>query len=105
MLLWIYKKSISIETIFEELDDAIEVFKRNIALYPEAANPYDSMGEAYMMAGKDELAIKNYAISIQLNPTNTNATQMIAKLQGIEIVEEVEELEDVEDVEDVEIDE
>lgn len=80
-----------------DLAAAIRVFKLNIELYPESANPYDSMGEAYMLAGEDELAIKNYAISIQLDPNNTNATKMIGKMQETrleetEVVDEEEEV-------------
>ena len=67
-----------------DLEAAIQVFKWNIELYPESANPYDSMGEAYMLAGEKDLAIENYAISLQLDPNNINATKMIGKMQGIE---------------------
>lgn len=84
-----------------DLAAAIEIFKLNIELYPESANPYDSMGEAYMLAGEDELAIKNYAISIQLDPNNSNATKMIGKMQGMEL----EEAEVEEELEEAEVEE
>jgi len=65
-------------------EDALQVFKLNVDLYPEAANPYDSLAEAYMKMGKKKLAIINYAISLQYDPGNKNATEMIQKLQAEE---------------------
>ncbi len=38
--------------------------------------------EAYMAAGSNELAIANYLRSLELNPDNTNATAMLARLRG-----------------------
>ena len=64
----------------EKLNEAIEVFKLNVEAYPEASNTYDSLGEAYMISGQKELAIKNYEKSLELNPKNTNAVEMLKKL-------------------------
>lgn len=44
----------------EQWDTAIGVFKTNIELYPEVANCYDSLGEAYMLSGNKEEAIRYY---------------------------------------------
>lgn len=63
-----------------KIKEAIEVFKLNIEAYPEAYNTYDSLGEAYMVAGEKELAIKNYAKSLELNPDNINAIRMLQEL-------------------------
>ena len=49
-------------------------------VYPDAFNPYDSLGEAYMADGQNELARTNYEKSLELNPDNTNAAQMLQKL-------------------------
>lgn len=65
-----------------KVDDAIKVFERNVQEYPNASNPYDSLGEAYMAAGKKELAIKNYEKSLELNPENKNGAEMLKKLKG-----------------------
>jgi glyoxylase-like metal-dependent hydrolase (beta-lactamase superfamily II) len=62
------------------VSEALEVFKLNVAAFPEAFNPYDSLGEAYLAAGNTELAIANYSKSLELNPDNDNARQV---LQGI----------------------
>ncbi len=66
----------------EKLDEAIEVFKLNVKLFPDEPNVYDSMGEAYMNAGKKDLAIANYKKVLELSPNNPNAKQMLEKLQN-----------------------
>jgi CubicO group peptidase (beta-lactamase class C family) len=65
----------------KRIKDAIEVFKQNVADYPQSANTYDSLGEAYMESGSRELAIKNYERSVQLNPENTNGIEALKKLR------------------------
>jgi CubicO group peptidase (beta-lactamase class C family) len=66
----------------ERLDDAIEIFKLNLEMFPEAYNTYDSLAEAYMISGNKELAIKNYKKSIELNPNNSNGIKMLQRLQS-----------------------
>ena len=61
--------------------DAIVVFQRNVHEYPQSGNVYDSFGEAYMKAGEKELAIQNYEKSLQLDPKNLNAVEMLRKLK------------------------
>ena len=65
----------------QRYEDAIEIFKMNVEMYPENTYMYDSLGEAYMKNGQTDLAIKNYAKSLELNPDNTNAVNMLEKLQ------------------------
>jgi CubicO group peptidase (beta-lactamase class C family) len=60
--------------------DAIQVFQANVALYPQDANVYDSLGEAYAAAGKRDLAVQNYEKSLALNPKNANGIAQLAKL-------------------------
>ena len=64
----------------EKVDEAIKIFELNVEMFPEAFNPYDSLGEAYMIKGDKKLAIKNYAKSLELNPQNTNAIVMLSKI-------------------------
>ena len=64
----------------KKLPEAIEIFKLNVEAYPQAFNPYDSLGEAYMVHGDKELAIANYKKSLELNPQNTGATRAIASM-------------------------
>jgi predicted alpha/beta superfamily hydrolase len=65
----------------QKLEEAIEIFKLNVKLYPDSWNVYDSLGEAYMKIGDRELAIKNLKKSIELNPQNDNAIGMLNKLR------------------------
>ncbi len=65
-----------------DVDTAIEIFKVNVAAYPDAFNVYDSLGEAYKVKGNIELAIKNYQKSYDLDNSNTNALKVIKELKG-----------------------
>ncbi|MFY9557799.1 MAG: S41 family peptidase [Blastocatellia bacterium] len=60
--------------------EAIEVFKVNVREFPKSSNVYDSLGEAYAKAGNRELAIENYRRSVELDPKNTNAIDVIKRL-------------------------
>lgn len=64
----------------EKVDEAIKIFKLNVEVYPDAANTYDSLGEAYMKHGDTELAIVNYKKTLELNPGNENATKMLSEM-------------------------
>jgi CubicO group peptidase (beta-lactamase class C family) len=66
----------------QKVKEAIEVFKLNVERFPQSFNVYDSLGEAYMVNGDKELAIKNYQKSIELNPHNENGIEILKKLQG-----------------------
>jgi hypothetical protein len=62
--------------------DAIRIFRFAVQLYPQSSNAYDSLGEAYMDAGDKAEAIANYRKSLELNPANKSATQVLAKLES-----------------------
>ncbi|HYG81980.1 MAG TPA: serine hydrolase [Pyrinomonadaceae bacterium] len=64
-----------------KVDEAIEIFKLNVEAFPSSWNVYDSLGEAYMLKGERELAIKNYRQSVELNPKNEGGIEMLKKLQ------------------------
>lgn len=76
---------------YDKIDEAIEIFKLNIEYYPASSNVYDSMGEAYMKNGDSGLAIENYKKSLDLNPANENAREMLKKL-GENITDETVEV-------------
>jgi tetratricopeptide (TPR) repeat protein len=63
--------------------EAIAVLQLNVEAYPESWNTYDSLGEAYMLAGDRERAIELYRRSLSINPGNTNGLAMLERL-GIE---------------------
>ena len=60
--------------------DAIEILILNSEVYPNSSNVYDSLGEAYMIDGNNELARLNYNKSLELNPGNENAKKMLENL-------------------------
>jgi CubicO group peptidase (beta-lactamase class C family) len=64
----------------ERIDDAIKIFLLNVEAYPEYANGYDSLAEAYAAKGEKGLAIKNYAKSLELDPNNANAVEKLNQL-------------------------
>ncbi len=47
-----------------DIEPAIEVFLYNTELYPGAANPFDSLGEAYEAAGKMKQAFEAYSTAV-----------------------------------------
>ena len=65
-----------------KMNEAIELFKANVGLYPKSSNVYDSLGEAYAKAGNKKEAIKNYEKSIQLDPNNKNGIKALEDLKA-----------------------
>lgn len=62
------------------IEDAIQILQLNVDSYPESANAYDSLGEAYLAAGNKVLAIANYQKSLELNPENTAAKVILQQV-------------------------
>jgi tetratricopeptide repeat protein/photosynthetic reaction center cytochrome c subunit len=64
----------------KDVPGAIAVFKLNAQNFPESANVYDSLGEAYLAAGDTAQAISQYQKSLQIEPKNQNAAKTLEKL-------------------------
>jgi len=62
------------------MDAAIRVFELNVASYPQSFNVYDSLAESYMKKGLKDKAVTFYKKSLDVNPANQNATDMIARI-------------------------
>ncbi|RLJ64348.1 hypothetical protein CLV86_1465 [Lacinutrix venerupis] len=62
----------------KEFDEAIELFKINVALYPESSNVYDSLADAYARKGDSLQAYNNYKKALQFNTSNDRAKRFIA---------------------------
>jgi len=60
---------------------AVRILELNTRLFPESANTYDSLGEACLVSGKRELAIKNYEKAVELNPEARNALDFLEHLK------------------------
>jgi predicted alpha/beta superfamily hydrolase len=66
----------------DEKKMALEFFKLNVENYPESYNAYDSLGEVELEFGSKEKALKNFEKSLELNPNNENARNMITKIKN-----------------------
>lgn len=64
----------------DQIEDAIKILELLVTEFPNSPNSYDSIGEAYYLNGNNDLAIRNYKKSLQLNPNNSNAIEMIEKI-------------------------
>lgn len=60
--------------------EAIEVFRWNAESYPASFNVYDSLGEAYLASGNNDLAAANYRKSLSLNPQNAGARTVLDRI-------------------------
>ena len=62
--------------------EALEIFKLNVHLFPQSANFYDSLADAYDGLGNRDLSLRNYRRSLELNPHNSNAAEHIKALES-----------------------
>jgi len=63
-------------------NEAIEIFKIGTQKFPDSWNVFDSLGEAYMEAGNNTMAIESFEKSLKINPGNENATKLLKKLKN-----------------------
>jgi tetratricopeptide (TPR) repeat protein len=66
----------------KRMDDAIKILALNVEMFPKYANGYDSLGEAYMIAGDKENAIKYYEKALELDPKMGTAIEALKKLRN-----------------------
>jgi tetratricopeptide (TPR) repeat protein len=62
-----------------KLEDARNVFRLNTELYPDSWNTYDSYGEYLLELGEIENGIKAYKKSLELNPNNYTAKEVLKR--------------------------
>ncbi len=65
-----------------KIAEAIQIFKLNIDAYPHSSNTYDSLGEAYLASGEQELARQYYEKALELNPASPSALEALDKLKA-----------------------
>ena len=63
-----------------KVDEAIQIFKLNVELFPEVANNYDSLGEAYLKKGDRKKALALYKKALELDPELPSAKEMVKEL-------------------------
>ena len=66
-----------------DINKAISAFELNTKLFPNSENTYDSLGESYFINKDFKNAKLNYQKVLQINPENSNAKNMINKIEGI----------------------
>lgn len=49
--------------------DAVTIFRLNVEMYPESANPYDSLADGLKAAGDSAGALENYRKAFAIDPT------------------------------------
>jgi CubicO group peptidase (beta-lactamase class C family) len=59
---------------------AVSVFVLNVRAFPRSANAYDSLGEAQLAGGDTALAIASYRKSLELDPGNSNASDILKRI-------------------------
>lgn len=66
----------------KKFKEAIRILQLNVEAYPQSSNVYDSLGEAYLDDGNKPLAIANYKRSLELNPKNRGAIEVLRRLNA-----------------------
>jgi tetratricopeptide (TPR) repeat protein len=66
----------------KRVKDALEIFKLNVEMFPQAFNAHDSLAEAYMENGNKSLAIQNYKKALELNPKSPGTAEKLKKLES-----------------------
>ena len=56
---------------------AVEILKLNAEAYPDSTNVYDSLSDAYIAAGKKELALANVKRALEMLKTDTTTPQQL----------------------------
>jgi len=64
----------------QRIKDAIEIFKLNVVAYPRSGDAHNCLGEAYLEAGDKENARVSFKRSLELDPQNQYAAEMVKKL-------------------------
>ena len=65
----------------KRINKAIQVFTFNTQKFPNSANAFDSLGEAYYRDYQNKKAMKNYEKALELGGTNGNAKKMLAVIK------------------------
>lgn len=73
-------------TLIESNDTAaaIQIFKLNAETFPDSANVWDSLAQAYMKSGDIKKARQNYEKALTLDPKDNNAKEMLRKIKESE---------------------
>ncbi len=65
------------------LDEAVELLRLHIKVFPESSAAYAILGDAYTAKGEIELAVKSLRKSLKLVPENKSVKEKLKKLEKI----------------------
>jgi CubicO group peptidase (beta-lactamase class C family) len=65
---------------WRDVPRAIDIFRLNVRAFPKSGNVYDSLGEAYLAQGDTVRARANYRRSLELDPNNSNAADILRRI-------------------------
>jgi len=63
-------------------DDAVKVFRFNTIRFPQSANTFDSLAEAYLVGGDKVKAVEYYEKALAIDPKLASAIEALKKLKG-----------------------
>lgn len=63
-----------------KIDEAIEIFKINIKMYPNSSNTYDSLADGYLEKKDTVNAILYYKKALSINPENRSSKRRLKKI-------------------------
>lgn len=64
-----------------DLDGALLVFQCILSEMQESGKAYDALGDVYVLKGDKEKAIRSFSKSLELDPDNSHAQEMLKKLE------------------------
>ncbi len=62
-------------------EEAIKIFELLVSEFPNLANPYDSLGEAYYSNGNLQESLVNYQKALLLDSENSNAAEWVDRIK------------------------
>jgi hypothetical protein len=73
--------NLGLQLLFKKrADEGLRVLEFNTVIYARSANAFDSLGEAYLLQGNNDMARRAFTNSLKLDPDNLNA---ISRLQHL----------------------
>ena len=66
----------------DDLHRAIPLFEKLADLFPEVPNAFDSLGEAYLRADREDEAATAFEQCLELDPDHQNARRRLSEIGG-----------------------
>jgi dienelactone hydrolase len=75
--------NLGLQLLFQgKVQEGINILSLNTIYYPKSANAFDSLAEGYLIQGNKDLAIRNFELSLNLDPQNQNAIDRLKELKS-----------------------